>query len=492
MAKNSFKSPIVKQRHSGHQTGLLAPVQNNEEHIQGFNYRYNHISLEKIIFLEPIKKESEEKIQKVKESIKKHGQINPIILKEQYTIEEKFGMKTKIPSGKFEIVTGEEIFIALKNLYEETKNRNFSMISSLILPIDATDEQIEEIINSLNVSSEEKSIEEKIMETKGETIDFCFDYQEVSIEPERLREEHNTFDIEEEEVKALAESIRLYGMWELPLILPYLDENGEILYRIVAGHKRIRAVKLIKKKASNNEYENSNLILKKLNTIKVRLLPLGCTKEQERAVHEYSNLMRRQISLSQALDHIYMIPELPPIPSSKAEYDNFMNNYSMSKLGDIVINYFRALGFRDWKFIKAQRFLSVYYFGSERVKEEFRNSKSVLNQKELVWICTEFKDYFARKKQDEIVDRAIKDKTFLIRLMEERKVKRKSKKSISYKKYQEKILKETASIKKLLDSNLEEADDMYDVITMKKYLSSLKDQVQKLEEKIELASKKEG
>lgn len=466
-----YKKIISKQpAHSS--KGLFLPEEDQQELLRS-RTRFEWININKIHQEERLADVSKEK-----EFLKKHGQIQPLIVIPETEEKERFGTIVQSKTGSYRLIDGQRQYQALCELLEETKKKEYALSQAIVLSSDISLQEQQEIIQQLK-AERERTVEETIQTTQGKEIELCYDFEEVRLRPEELQFEYNTFQFTQEEVEALSESILRFGMWDLPLILPKIEE-GQLKYQIIAGHKRITAVLLIKEKARNQEYPGDNEeILQRLETIKVRLLPLGATQQQIEAVHEYSNLMRRQLTVEQGLQHINMIPSLPPVPQSQEEYDQFVENYSIQSLVRLTESYFKGLGWNNWKDRKTNRFLTVYYFGCEQAKEEFAKEHSAINQKNLLWIVTHYKNFDEREEQAYVLQRSLEDPTYLEEKKSYATQKRKQAIGNNYETIQKTLIRQREQIRKWLINGIHTTPDENEKI--RKTIDELKSEIEKLE-----------
>lgn len=453
MAGKYKKSIVTKKPRSSVAGTLTQPNSENRptETIKN-NVRFEHISIADIdtdsVSLEPEEQEELEAF------ILEHGQIMPVLVRPITREVEKFGAKIRENTGRYTPIANEKIAKVIQALYNKNGEERFSLCQSMVVSPSVSEKEIDQIKEEIKSEESNKKLSPAQIAklTKNKQIDMLYDFEEVYIEPEKLLSEYNNFEYTEDEIHMLADSILHFGMWELPLILPYIsiDEDGssQVKYRIIAGHKRITAVKYLKETIKDPE------ALKKLQKIKVRLLPLGSTKEQIDAVHEFSNLMRRQLTPEQGLDHIQMVKGLPPIPASEEEYDAFINGESMVSLSEKVEAFFKALGWNNWSNRKTARYLSVYYFGCDRLKEEWRKKDCPLNQNQLVWIATEYKRYDQKEEQEEVLEHSLKDTTYLTDLMNQKKKTRNVKESIPVNKVYNKLTTQSKQLNKFINADL--------------------------------------
>lgn len=477
MAK--YKKSVVKTKPKSTVQGTLTNGSSPENVVTSSaiqnQSRFSHVEVSAIKIPENVVI-NESDVEKTIDFIEKHGQILPVLLRPITEEVEKFGVKFKESTGKYDVVDGMDTVISLQRLYNKNGEERFSLCQAMVLNVSASEEEIQQIRDEMKKDTREKLSPEQLAKvTKGKEIESLYDFEEVYLEPERLLIEYNNFDYSEEEIEMLAESILHYGMWELPLILPYI-KDGEVKYRIIAGHKRITAVLFIKQ----HNKENTS-IQSKLEKIKVRLLPLGSTKEQIEAVHEYSNLMRRQLTSEQGLAHISMAKGLPPIPDSEESYNEFVQSYSISSLVSKVENFFKALGWNNWKNRKASRFLTVYYFGCDALKEAWASDSCPLNQKELVWIVTEYKAFDQKGEQEEVLTKSLADRSYLVDLMASKKKRRTKVEKTKASTVKSKLILQSQQIKKLLDSDYEQPKDEKEKQQILDKIKDLKAQLDTLE-----------
>jgi hypothetical protein len=440
--------------------------------------KIEHINIDDIILPDTVKEDPQ-----TTESIRIHGQIFPVLLRHQTIEEEKFGAKVRVKTGKYLVMDKGEIVAGLRSLYAVSKEEKYQYCMSMVISEAATEEEIEEIRKAATSGEATKSIQEIVEGSTNLEVNLQHDFEEVYLRPEDLRFEYNTFTYTDAEIDMLADSIVTYGMWDLPLVLPYLSK-GKILYRIIAGHKRIKSVLKAKENARNNIYPNSEEVLRKLSKIKVRLLPLGATKEQVDAVHEYSNLMRRQLSIGDALTHIGTIKQLPPVPTTEEEYKQFTTEYSIRRLVEKTESYFKALGFSDWKDRKTSRFLTVYYYGCDRLKDVWKLPKPPLTQKEMVWIATTYKGFGQREEQADVVEKALENKNYLLALMNEETVRRKGKEKASFVSVNSTLLSYNQRMNKWKESGLERISKT-EKKTLQKHIEEIEESIAWLKQKVE-------
>ena len=70
-------------------------------------------------------------------------------------------------------------------------------------------------------------------------------------------------------------------------------------------------------------------------------------------------------------------------------------------------------------------FLNIYYYGSDKAREVFTNiDQYSINQKDVYWIVTTYKDFNERTMQDEILEESLKNRSYLKQLKAEKTVRR--------------------------------------------------------------------
>ena len=418
-------------------------------------------------------------------SLEKHGQIMPVILSAMTEKAEKAGIFFERPSGRYSVLEGAGVLSALSALYEKTKDPRYTVCQAVVVSPGLSEKELAELKRDLEYS-EKLSPEELSRLSASGQVDLFYDFREVYLQPEALLAEYNNFTYTEEEIEMLADSIYHFGMWELPLILPYLSDGGSIRYRIIAGHKRIRSVLYIKEKAARGAYPNSADVLRRLDTIKVRLLPLGSTDEQVEAVHEFSNLMRRQLTSEQGLEHIGMIRTLPPVPATQEEFDAFQKEYMMKDLIRDTEHFFRALGWNNWGSRKTARYLSVHYYGTQEIKEAWKDPGCPLNQKQLVWIATTFKSFPDGDRQREVLRKSLENRDYLTTLIEEKGRKRRSSDVLELSTVSARLVRQETVIHKILEADLRIPDDPEARRGIVERIRNMKKELTKLEKKYKI------
>ena len=429
-------------------------------------------------------------------SIKNERLVNPVILRYGYTIEEVGGVKIRKKTGRYRIVDGNKRVAIYNQLFNEATAKNndeevrkYASVPALILPLNVSDE---EVLNIIRTTSENKSVSTKnvikdITETKNEEITYCYRYEMAEIELEKIVERDNKYKFTTSEIDELEKSIYHAGLMQPIILLPIINSRTmEVEYEIEAGHKRTTAIRQLIQHAKDGKYSNGELVLQAYKTIPSLLIPMGATPEQVEKVYNDTNILSRHMSTDDVFQHISFFDEMPSRPTTKIEYVEFKEKkYRIERLANILQNKFKALGFSDWKNRKAKVFLNIYYYGSDKCLEAFNNlEKYDLTQKDIEWIVTTYKDFNERKKQDEILEKAINDKTYLLQLKEEKVVKR-TPQQIKLRKVTENIIKQKSVFDKMVVTpfDLTKASEK-DVQNAKKTLLELEKSIKEMKERI--------
>lgn len=208
----------------------------------------------KDIFLSKIKPRKSNKFRKLntralEKSIEFTRLINPITVKQLYEIRKNGDEEIRIPTGEYEIVAGERRYTAYCNLFQKAQEENnknnierYEKIKCLILPLGATDEEIQAIYADTNFLARPITIDEVFA-----NFDAILDSNEM---PKDVANK----------AKYVKEQLKDIGFdWGLTKIKEYLAIYGEPDKRI---RKYIDENKLSKKDAyfitnlDNNEKSN--------------------------------------------------------------------------------------------------------------------------------------------------------------------------------------------------------------------------------------------
>lgn len=393
------------------------------------------------------------------ESIKSSRLVNPIILSYEYNIAERGGRQFREKTGRYNIVDGLKRVSIYNRLFNEAMANNdekliakYSTIQSLVLPINSTDEEIEKIKKAAanDKTSGATNMIKDITETKNQEITYCYRYETSEINREDIIERDNTFKITQTEIDELEKSIYHAGLMQPLVLLPVIDaKTMQVKYEIQAGHKRNKAINQLVKHAEEGLYPNSDFIINSFKTIPSLLAPMGATKEQVEKIYNDTNILSRHMTTEDVFEHINYFDDLPTRPATKKDYVEFKEKkYKMDKLANQLQMKFKSLGFSDWQNRKTKIFLNVYYYGSDKCLNIFSKLDDYnLTQKELEWIATSHKDFNERKKQDEIIEKALNDKTYLLQLMDKKTIK-KTPQKIKIRKLSENLIKEKSALEK--------------------------------------------
>lgn len=453
---NQIKQAVNTQGKSVFQPGMFSGM-GNVPMLQpkSDDYSYVNIELEDIIMDEDVSVPSF-----LYDSIKNGRIVNPIIVAHKYEISERAGKKFKKKTGQYTIIDGKKRYAVYKRLFNENTNENnvagagqYASIPTLLLPLNISDEEIESIkkVTEENKSESTTAVIKDITETRNEQITYCYKYEMAEIELDKIVERENKYTILQTEVDELEKSIYHAGLMQPIILLPFINpKTMEVAYEIEAGHKRTRSIRQLVKHAEEGVYDNGELIIRTFKTVPALLMPMGATKEQVEKVYNDTNLLTRHMSTDDVFEHISYFEELPSRPETKADYLDFRSKrYQMSKLANILQNKFKKLGFSDWQNRRSKIFLNVYYYGSDKCLDTFKNiSDNKFTQRELEWIAVNYRDFNERKMQDEIIEKAMVNKSFLLRLMDEKKVKRTPQK-INVRKASETLIKQKAVLEKI-------------------------------------------
>lgn len=459
---------------------------NNED------YKYDSVNVEDLII------ENVEYERWLYNSLKDDRMVQPIILSYDFVEKEKAGRKYREKTGKYRIIDGKKRALIWKKLYEEANDeeskRKYETIHALILPLSIENEQLNKIIS---IVAEDKanavtSVMRDVTETQNESITYCYRYEMQDIELDKIIERENKYTILQSEVDELEKSIFHLGLMQPIIVLPVLDTRSmSVRYEIQAGHKRTRAIRQLVEHAKKNYYPNhKDFILEQYKTVPALIIPMGTSAEDVEKVYNETNLLSRHMTSEDVFTHISYFEDLPSRPNNKEDYINFKNGgYTIKDLSKVVQERFKRLGFKDWKNSKTTYFLNVYYYGSDKALEMFTDLEHYnLTQKELYWIVLQNKDFNERKKQDEIIDKSLEDKSYLIELMNKNKVRRNSSKGIKIKKLSENLLKQKEFYEKMCNTEIEKDERSknveQDIEKIKEILLSTKKYMDELEKKI--------
>lgn len=430
-------------------------------------------------------------------SIKDGRLVNPVILSYDYTLDERAGREFRKKTGKYNIVDGNKRVAIYNRLFNDALANNdeemmikYTEIPSLLLPLNVSDDEIEKIkkIGDSDKSVSTQSVIKDITDTKNEEITYCYRYEAAEIKREDIVERDNKFKITQTEVDELEKSIYYAGLMQPLVLLPFIDSKSlSVKYEIEAGHKRNRAINQLVKHATEGMYPNGEYIIESYKTIPSVLVPMGATKEQVEKIYNDTNILSRHMTTDDVFEHIKYFDDLPSRPESKGEYVLFKEKkYRIDKLANMLQQKFKNLGFNDWQNRKSKMFLNVYYYGSDKALELFiDNADTELNLKDIEWIVTKYKDFNERKIQDEILEKSLLDKTYLLQLKEEKVVK-KTPKKIKIRKVTQNLMKEKSALDKIFVTPFDLVKaTQNDVVNARKILEELTNSLREFDERLQ-------
>lgn len=463
-----------------------ASIQANEN-----DYTYITVELSNIIFNEV------EYPEFLYTSIKTERLVSPVILSYDYKNAKRGGVTYREKTGKYNIVSGNKRISVYSRLLKEAMQdendegiKTYASIPALVLPLAVSDEEIAKIkeVNNQDKGDGTKNIIEDITETKNHAITYCYKYEAAEIDVNKLTERDNKYLILQSEVDELEKSIYHAGLMQPIIVLPFIDQKTmDVRYEIQAGHKRKKAIYQLIEHAKLGHYPNSELILSAYKTVSALIIPMGATAEQIEKVYNDTNILSRHMSTDDVFRHINYFEDLPTRPLNKVEYIAFKENkYRMSALANMLQNKFKNLGFADWQNRKSKIFLNIYYYGSDKCLDVFTNINQYdITQKELEWIATTYKDFNERKKQDEILEKALTNKNYLLSLQNKQTIKRTPQK-IKLRKLTENIIKQKSGIEKLSVTPIDLKNaDLNDLENAKKVIRELSENLKEIMERLD-------
>lgn len=379
--------------------------------------------------------------------------VSPVILKQDFEEAERGGRKFKKKTGKYLVLDGNKRVAVYK---ENGKTEIFS----LILPLDITPEEETKFVTNAEKDGVDTAFETVNTSVDGE-ITNCYRYEIQNIDEEKLEERDNKYSILDSEVEALEDSLLSVGLLQPIVVLPELDERSQLHYIIQAGHKRVKAIRKLKKDCKNKDtrfYKYREVIEKNFATVPALIIPSGATQQEVEQIYNETNLLSRHMTAEDVFAHIACIGPDFKRPTTQREFDAFMGrNKKMARYVADAKEYFKKLGFKDWANSKTAYFLNVYFFGSDKAVELFekcndpatkKEDRPNLTQKEVYWVVIHNNTFPEREVQDRIFDEALKDKSTLIQLMAEATPTRNAK-SIKAKKLNQNLAKEKATLEKM-------------------------------------------
>ena len=156
------------------------------------------------------------------------------------------------------------------------------------------------------------------------------------------------------------------------------------------------------------------------------MIPMGSDKKDIEDIYNQTNMLARHMTVEDCFKVIESFENIPSRPTTKEEFTHFKEmGYSLSSLVAEVQSQLKRLGFKDWKNTKTSMFLNIYYYGSDKAREVFTNiDQYSINQKDVYWIVTTYKDFNERTMQDEILEESLKNRSYLKQLKAEKTVRR--------------------------------------------------------------------
>lgn len=450
--------------------------ESNTENEQNYQYTFVEIDLintteENIEYPNALKQSVEERM------------IQPVILSQDYVLKERGGRKFKSKNGRYNIVDGNKRIDILKK-------KGAEKVQSLVLPLDVTQEEIDKIKETTKNDKQEgfQKVVKDVTETLDEEITYCYRYESINVDMEDVVERENKYAMRQSEIDELEKSIYRLGLLQPIVVLPIMDPRTmEVKYEIQSGHKRTRAIRQLVEHAKDGLYPgNKELIIEAFKTVPALLIPMGSdAKDVEKIYHE-TNMLSRHMTVDDCFKVIESFDFLPTRPTTKEEFIHFKEeNSSMNQLVVETQEQMKKLGFQDWKSAKTAKFLNVYYFGSDKAIDIFTNiDEYPLNQKEVYWVVTTYKDFNERSKQDDILNQAIEDKSTLRALMAEKTVRR-NRTDYTVKKINDTLIRQRSTFEKIIDSEIKGTSSVDEKANARKLINETRALLMKLEKVID-------
>lgn len=449
-------------------------------------YVRGDVAMEDLVFTEDVDLASVDK--NLKQSILEYL-VSPIVLKQEYEEAERGGRKFRKKTGKFLILDGN----VRASIYKEAGREE---IFALILPLDISKEEEQRFILQTKEKGVAVATNEVETTTEGE-ITNCYRYEIQEVDEQKLEERENKYSILESEVEALADSILNVGLLQPIVVLPELDSKSQIHYIIQAGHKRVKAIRKLKKDCQNPDsrfYIYRETIVSKFATVPALIIPSGATQQEIEQIYNETNLLSRHMTTEDVFAHIACIGPEFKRPETQREFDSFMGrNKKMVQYVADAQAYFKKLGFKDWANSKTAYFLNVHFYGSDKAVELFeqcgdtslkKEERPDLTQKEVYWVVIHNNTFEGREEQTRILEEALQDKTTLLQLMAEATPSR-SAKSIKIKKLNQNIVKQKTALEKMRVTPLDRVkNDMADLARTLELIEETQDVLTKFQEEI--------
>lgn len=514
-AKSQFKNLSGFTREKENSSNIFGQTIIGDIPEDDFNekYMYEIVKLEDIILDEVIDVDD-----KLYQSIKTAGVVNPIWLSFDYIMAEKAGREYKKKTGKYRILDGNKRVAAANKIIAEGGHDRLKNIQALILPIKTSEEEIENIKQMLHTEENQNRSTSDLISvvnsSKGAQITYGYRYENADIPFDLIYERDNKYPATESEIESLANSIYKYGLFQDIMVLPEVNpDTMEVIYRLEAGHKRRKAIKLLLDKARAGQLENGASIIANYSSVPAKLLPMGATKEQIEAVYNESNIHSRKMTTDSFFAHLSYFSSIekdanatnefdkyiiPKVPTTEEEYKAFIGNVKISYLIPDLQQELKKLGFADWKNRKMTQYLNIYFFGCDKLKEmcvemtQHPDKKPPIILADMEWIAITYKGFDEREKQEEIIEKALEDKAYLVALKGTTKVQKSRTKKVTTQYVAKKVISEVNTWSGLLNADIEEVktvkDDYEKIITgisdMKKMINKFEKRIKELNGKI--------
>lgn len=409
--------------------------------------------------------------------------IQPVILSMGYTEKERGGRKFKSKNGRYNVVDG-------KKRVKILKDEGIKKVQALVLPLEVSDEEIERIkqTTAQDKATGVQEVIKDVTETLNEEITYCYRYESITVDLDKLVERENKYAMRQSEIDELEKSIYRLGLLQPIVVLPIMDARTmEVKYEIQSGHKRTRAIRQLVEHAKEGLYPgNKELIIESFKTVPALLIPMGSNAKDVEKIYHETNMLSRHMTVDDCFKVIESFDFLPTRPTTKEEFIHFKEeNSSMNQLVVETQEQMKKLGFQDWKSAKTAKFLNVYYFGSDKAIDIFTNIDDYpLNQKEVYWIVTTYKDFNERSKQDDILNQAIEDKSTLRALMAEKTVRR-NRTDYTVKKINDTLIRQRSTFEKIIDSEIKGTSSVDEKANARKLINETRALLMKLEKVID-------
>lgn len=511
-AKSQFKNLSGFNKEKDKSGGIFGQAVISDINDDEEKYLFERIDIEDIICDEKTEYDDD-----LYESVKQSGIVSPIWLSFDYVDAEKAGRKYKKKTGKYHIIDGNKRVAAANKILSKEDNSRLRKLQALILPIDTSEAEIEEIKKTVRAKENQNrstvDLISIVNSSKGAQITYGYKYENADIPFDLIHERDNKYPATEAEIEALADSIYKYGLFQDIMVLPEVNQDTmQVTYRLEAGHKRRKAIKLLLDKAKAGQLEKGKTIIANYSKIPAKILPLGATNEQIEAVYNESNIHSRKMTTDSFFAHLsyfssYVIDEntkdeyekylIPKIPTSRKEYLTFIENVSINALIPRVQGELKKLGFADWKNRKMTQYLNIYYFGCDKLKDmcieltQHPDKRQPITLGDMAWIATTFKDWDKRGQQEDVIEKALQDKTYIPSIKDKTVSKTRT---VRYTSQQvaKKILKDSQSLENVAFAEIVDsvsAKEDYDKIL--KSIGNMKNSLKKIEKRFKELSEEQ-